>query len=204
MPTSLVIVDDVLQNPDAFRAIALQQDYPAPAAPTHFPGRNSAGAQMLPNIEQMMSRLAGVPLRAATDEGGAFGKFRLAIEGDKGLSGVHIDNADYTAILYLTLPEHCQDGTHFFKHLPSGTDRAPQTDEELRAMGCNSVTEFWDNVLNPHTNDPTKWEKISTVPMRYNRLVLLDAKQWHDAGRSFGTDVTNGRLVYLTGYNVVR
>jgi len=71
-------------------------------------------------------------------------------------------------------------------------------------MGCNSVAEFWDRVLNPQTNDPTKWEKISTVPTRYNRLVLLEAKQWHDAGLSFGTDATNGRLVYLTGYNVVR
>ena len=71
-------------------------------------------------------------------------------------------------------------------------------------MGCDSVAEFWDMVVNPHTNDPTKWEKLMTIPMRYNRLVLIDAKQWHDAGLSFGTDVTNGRLVYLTGYNVVR
>jgi hypothetical protein len=200
MTTSLVIVDDALQNPDALREIALKQDYPAPAEPTHFPGRNSREAQVIPGIEQMMSGLAGLPLKAAAD-GGAFGKFRVALDGDKGVSGVHIDNADYTAIIYLTLPEHCQDGTHFFKHLPSGTDRAPQTPEELKAMDCNSVQEFWDNVLTPHTNDPSKWEKIATVPMRYNRLVLLDAKQWHDAGKSFGTDVTNGRLVYLTGYN---
>jgi len=203
MTTSFVVVDDVLQNPGMLRDLALKQDYPAPDRPMHFPGRNSATSHVLPGIEQMMSRLVGAPLKAAT-EGGGFGKFRVALEGDKGLSGVHIDNADYTAILYLTLPEDCQDGTHFFKHLPSGTDRAPQTPEELKAMGCNSVAEFWDNVLNPHTNDPTKWEKIMTVPMRYNRMVVIDAKQWHDAGKSFGTDVTNGRLVYLTGYNVVR
>lgn len=55
--------------------------------------------------------------------------------------------------------------------------------------------------MHPHTNDPTKWEKIMTAPMRYNRLVMLRPQQWHDAGLSFGTDVTNGRLIYLTGYN---
>ena len=27
--------------------------------------------------------------------------------------------------------------------------------------------------------------------------------EWHDAGESFGTDVSNGRLIYLTGFNVV-
>ncbi len=201
MPVSLVIVDDFLQDPAPLREIGLKQDYPALDEPAFYPGRNSAGAQIIPGFEQVISQLAGVPLKPVQD-GAAYGKFRIALDGDKGAAGVHIDNADYTAILYLTLPEHCQDGTHFFRHIPSGTDRAPQNPDELKAMGCDTVQEFWDKVMTPHTNDPTKWEKIATAPMRFNRLVLLDAKQWHDAGRSFGTDVTNGRLVYLTGFNV--
>lgn len=203
MPVSLVVVDDFLQNPTMLRDAALKMDYPKLETPSNYPGRNSVQQKLLPGMDAALSQLAGVKLMPVLDSG-SHGRFRVAMDGDEGAKGVHIDNADYTAILYLTLPEHCRDGTHFFKHLPSGTDRAPRTDDELRAMGCANVNEFWDNVLNPHTNDPTKWEKLSTVPMRYNRLVLLDAKQWHDAGLSFGTDETNARLIYLLSYNIAR
>jgi len=184
------------------REIGLKQDYPVPETPQFYPGRNSAGAQILPNLEKVVSAHVGLPLAPVQDRA-AYGKFRIALEGAKGAAGVHIDNADYTAILYLTLPADCQDGTHFFRHLPTGTDRAPRTDEELSAIGCGSPQEFWDKIMKPHTNDPTKWERISTAPMRFNRLVILEAKQWHDAGKSFGRDASNGRLIYLTGFNVV-
>ena len=36
-----------------------------------------------------------------------------------------------------------------------------------------------------------------TVPMRYNRLVLLRPWLWHTAGPGFGDNLENGRLVYL-------
>jgi hypothetical protein len=36
-----------------------------------------------------------------------------------------------------------------------------------------------------------------TVPMRFNRLVLLQPQYWHTAGGSFGDSIENGRLVYL-------
>jgi hypothetical protein len=36
-----------------------------------------------------------------------------------------------------------------------------------------------------------------TVPMRFNRLVLLRPWLWHTSGPGFGDSVENGRLVYL-------
>jgi hypothetical protein len=36
-----------------------------------------------------------------------------------------------------------------------------------------------------------------TVPMRYNRLVLLRPWLWHTAGPGFGETIEDGRLVYL-------
>lgn len=60
-----------------------------------------------------------------------------------------------------------------------------------------------DNVVTADTNDPDKWEKILTVPMRFNRLMLFRPQQYHDAGAGFGGDLQNGRLVYLNFYNNV-
>ena len=36
-----------------------------------------------------------------------------------------------------------------------------------------------------------------SVPMRYNRLLLLRPWLWHTAGPGFGDRLDNGRLVYL-------
>jgi hypothetical protein len=36
-----------------------------------------------------------------------------------------------------------------------------------------------------------------TVPMRFNRLLLLRPWLWHTAGPGFGQTLEDGRLVYL-------
>ena len=36
-----------------------------------------------------------------------------------------------------------------------------------------------------------------TVPMRFNRLVLIRPWLWHTAGASFGSSLEDGRLVQL-------
>jgi hypothetical protein len=41
-----------------------------------------------------------------------------------------------------------------------------------------------------------------SVPMRFNRLVLLQPHYWHTAGPGFGDSVENGRLVYLMFFKV--
>ena len=46
-------------------------------------------------------------------------------------------------------------------------------------------------------HDRSKWERTMTVPMRFNRLVLLQPHYWHTSGAGFGNSVEDGRLVYL-------
>lgn len=43
-----------------------------------------------------------------------------------------------------------------------------------------------------------------TVPMRFNRLVLLRPWLWHTASPGFGDSMETGRLVYLLFWNVER
>lgn len=200
MMTSLIIIDDFLNDPHQLRNLALGQNYPEYDQLPPFPGRNSEFRQVINGLDRKISEIVGEPL--VSTQGTSYSKFRLALEGDKGTHSVHVDNAHWTSILFLTLPEHCQDGTHLFRHKPTNTDRAPINRSEYHLYGgATTQQEVLDNTVNKDSNDPSKWEKIMTVPMRFNRMMLFRPQQWHDAGLSFGDSVENGRLVYLNFYN---
>jgi len=199
MIRSFYIIDDFLGDPHQLRNLALQQEYPDYDELPPFPGRNSKHPQIINGLDQKVSEIVGEPLVPAP--GTSYAKFRLALDGDKGTHSVHVDNAHWTAILFLTLPEHCQDGTHFFRHLPTNTDRAPYSKQEYAKYGATEIQELLDKTVNAHSNDPSKWEKTMTIPMRFNRMLLVRPQHWHDAGLSFGDTPENGRLVYLSFYN---
>ena len=202
---SLIVIDDFLEDPHQFRAAALRQNYPAPKEPTPYPGRNSEFPVKIEGFDAAISDIVREPLEPA--QGLAHGHFRMALDGDKGSAGVHIDIAHWTTILYLSLPDDCPDGaaggTHLFRHKATASDHAPYDEKELAAMGFTSPAEFMDSVLNADTNDRNKWDELLTVPMRFNRLLIFRPQQYHDAGISFGTNKENGRLVYMNFYNNV-
>ena len=127
-------------------------------------------------------------------------RFRLALEGDKGTESVHIDPVNWTVLLYLTLPEHCQDGTHLFRHKGTESDHAPYSASEMAQMGFSSEDDFMRNLLAKDTNDMEAWEHLTTIPMRFNRLLILEPQQYHDAGLSFGSSAEDGRLIYIATY----
>ena len=52
-------------------------------------------------------------------------------------------------------------------------------------------------ILEKDAGDRSKWELLTTVPMRFNRLVLLRPWLWHTSGPGFGNSVENGRLIYV-------
>ena len=205
MLKSLIIIDDFVDNPEAMREAALRQNYPAPDRPATYPGRDSERPVVSREFDKLVAEIVGERLMPAA--GISNGYFRLALDGDKGTAGVHIDISHWTAILYLSLTEDCPDsvaaGTHLFRHKATNSDHAPYDEEELAAMGFSTPKDFMDNVVTADTNNPDKWERILTVPMRFNRLMLFRPQQYHDAGTGFGTDPRNGRLVYLNFYNNV-
>jgi len=205
MIKSLIIVDDFVDNPEVMRAAALRQNYPSPDGPMTYPGRDSEQPLVRREFDTRIAEIAGERLVPAA--GISNGHFRLALDGDKGTAGVHIDISHWTSILYLSPTEDCPDtvaaGTHLFRHKATNSDHAPYDEQELAAMGFSTPKEFMDNVVTADTNDPDKWEKILTVPMRFNRLMLFRPQQYHDAGEGFGTNLQNGRLVYLNFYNNV-
>lgn len=195
MPPSLIILDDFLGNPHEMRRQALALGYDPANKRGNYPGLLSDRALPIPGLEGEVSSRAGVALRPAP--GTTHQHCRLTLRGDAGRSGVHIDPCFYSGILYLSLPEHCRGGTEFFRHKRTGLDRVPQTREALAASGYADVNRLIEEVVNTDTSKPAKWERIMTVPMRFNRLILFSPWLFHNSAPGFGDRPENGRLVHL-------
>ena len=98
---------------------------------------------------------------------------------------------------YLSLPEHCRGGAEFFRHRRTGLERVPQTAAHIAAAGYADINRLIEEVVNADTTKPSRWERVMTVPMRFNRLILFSPWMFHDAAPGFGDRPENGRLVHL-------
>jgi hypothetical protein len=196
MYKSLIVVDDVYDDPEQIRQGAHRLSYPSPSAGANYAGRNSSDKLLLADTDKMLSWVAGESLTGAPDR--AHGALRLTLAGDVGRYCVHVDvGVDWSGVLYLNRPEQCRGGTHFFRHRPTGTDHAPVAAADLTRCDAKTPQEAHDRILGQDSNDETQWEPLVTVPMRFNRLVLFRPLLWHSAGDGFGTSIEDGRLVQL-------
>lgn len=194
MATSFIVVDDFLENPEGIREIALGLDYPEQAGT--YPGRNSRQRLDLPGLSDFVSQLTGEPLKPV-EPLESHGKCRLTLASDPKNALVHVDRSQWSGILYLSRPQDCRGGTRFFRHRPTGTDRAPINDAEAQVLGYATVGEACNTILERDAQRPSAWEKTFEIPMRFNRLVLLRPWFWHTACPGFGTSVENGRLIQI-------
>jgi hypothetical protein len=194
MRTTLLMVDDFLDNAIGLREAALKLTYPEQQGA--FPGRNSLERISIGGLEEEVSRLVNEPLVPISPLE-SHAKCRLTLAADKGRGRVHIDQSHWSGILYLSRPEDSRGGTDFFRHIRTDTDRAPVEVKELADLGYGSQAEMHRDIIEQDSLDESKWEKTMSVPMRFNRLVLLRPWLWHTAGPGFGDRPENGRLVYL-------
>lgn len=196
MDLNYIIVDNFLsaETALALRDKALKLNYPNHTDKQPYPGNNAEQAINLDGIEQMIAKLVGCNVTAA--QGTSHAKPRLALAGEKGTGGVHIDFCHWSAILYLNLPEHCQGGTRFYHHKQTNMDHAPITEQALKQAGLDNFDQILTDIIDAQGNDPEAWQHMMTVPMKFNRLVLFRPWLYHDAGESFGNNKNNGRLIY--------
>lgn len=198
MYKSLLIVDDFYSNPLEVRQAALSANYPEVTGVRTFPGRNSERPFPIPGFDKVASQLANEPITGDTANPNSFHcHFRITKEGEVGRYNVHADPSHLAmvGICYLTLPEHCQGGTTFFRHRKTGSDRTP-SQKDLEAAGYSSVAQL----LQQEGPDESCWETLMTIPMRFNRLVLYRPFLWHSAGPAFGNSLESGRLIQLFSF----
>lgn len=195
MPPALIIIDDFLSDPHGFRRKALALEYDPALKNGNYPGLLSSEALPIAGLHEAVSGRTGVRVQPAA--GTTHQYCRLTLKGDRGISGVHIDPAFYSGILYLNLPEQCRGGTDFFRHKPTGLDGVPTTELGLAAAGYSDINLLIEEVVNRDTLKPARWERTMTVPMRFNRLVLFSPWLFHNAAPGFGDTRETGRLVHL-------
>ena len=199
MLPSLLIVDDFLKDPWAARRAALALEYDPARQHGNFPGLNSSTPLDTSGVDEAVSRLLGLTLGPA--HGTQHGACRLTRKADKGRSGVHIDPAAYSGILYLSRPEDCAKpgagGTDFFRHKRTGLEAVPQDPAKIAASGYSDINTLIEDVVNKDTTLPAKWERTLRVPARFNRLLLFSPWQFHNAAPGFGSTPEDTRLVML-------
>jgi len=198
MYTTFLLIDDFLDNAEALRAHALTLEYPQQEG--QFPGRNSLQRMNIEGLTEAVSQVLNEPLAAAPPPQ-SHAKFRLTLASDKGRGKVHVDESHWSGILYLSRPEDCSGGTTFFRHKASGLDRFPFSPEALKQAGFATHAEAHAALIERDGTDDSAWEPLMTVPMRFNRLLLLRPWLFHTAGPGFGDRQGNARLVYLMFFN---
>ena len=192
---AFLMFDDFVANPHELRRQALNLGYSGADKAGNYPGITSDRALPIPGLEEFVGRAIGAPVRAAP--GTLHGHCRLTLRTDRGLSGVHVDPAFYSGILYLSLPEHARGGTDFYRHKRTGLERVPTTPEGIVGAGYADVNDLIEGVVNRDTLKPAAWERSFTAPMRFNRLILFSPWLFHNSARGFGDTPESGRLAYL-------
>jgi hypothetical protein len=193
MTVSLIVIDDFLGQPEVLRERALHLQYETAGA---YPGRNSTERIKIEGLEEQVSSIVREPL-CEPNPLQSHAKCRLTLASDDEPGRIHVDPSFWSGILYLSRPEDCRGGTEFYRHVPTGTDEVPRRIEDINALGYASSSEMSHQILERDGGDRSKWERTMTVPMRFNRLVLLRPWLWHTSGPGFGDSIENGRLVYL-------
>ena len=192
MYPTVIIVDEFYPDPYKVREIALGFDYPEQDG--NYPGRNSGQRLHIDGLDAAVSDIIGHSVTGDMTQ--AHAQFRVTLAEDQARYHVHVDTGvHWSGVAYLSLPEHCMGGTELFRHIETGTDRAPINDKELLLFGAETPQDAINRVMTADANDSSKWEKVMTLPMRFNRLVLFRPWLWHAASTGFGTTPEDGRLI---------
>ncbi len=192
---SLLVIDDFLADPMAARRAALALNYDPDNKYGNYPGHISTKPLEVQGLNERVGGIINTPVKAA--ENTSHLHCRVTLRGDKGRSGVHIDPAFYSGIMYLSLPEHCKGGTEFFRHKRTGLERVPADPLVIQKAGYSDINALIEDVVNKDTNHSAQWAKVMTVPMRFNRLILFSLWMFHNSGMAFGKTPEDGRLVQL-------
>ena len=112
----MIIVDDFYSNPQEVRDFALKAKYSSAGSEDNFPGSQSLmpfyNQAIINNFEPIIGCEIIVDL-----ESHLFGQFRLSLANSSRKTIVHLDDTQWAAVIYLTLCDYRQGGTHLFQHL---------------------------------------------------------------------------------------
>lgn len=196
MLASLMVFDDFYERPHEVREQALSLHYRLKTG-AFYPGREAHGGD-LEHVRLRIRALIPDDCDCPCPKEPAFvqGKFRLALASDVNCrpDGVHEDVQSWSAIVYLSLPQHCTGGIGLYRHRATGVTKSTPEWEESVFGSLDSDPSVREEGIRQHMRDLSNWEQIGEVPMAFNRLVLLRAHCFHASTGIFGGDPASGRL----------
>lgn len=129
---------------------------------------------------------------------------RLNYAGENPNNAIHSDSGynEWAVVLYLNLPEQCQGGTALWEHKIYNWKSLP-TEAEVRAQGRNPTKVLAR--LRGDWNEPDAWKWWGMLEMKFNRAVIFPCAAFHSRYpfEAFGTTPDDGRLVWVTFFNVL-
>jgi len=195
---SLVVIDNFYENPNAVREFALTRvKYVSreKLADT-FPGTESIQSYYSQTLLEKIENAIGQKV-IADPKTYSFGVFCKTYAADEARRTVHVDQSDWTGLIYLNKPEACVGGTSFYQHRQTGIDRVPCA-ERLSQMGYKDREDFIERFVTLEGKHMDNWHLSARVGMKCNRLILFRAgEMFHAADGYFGKDDSDCRLTQL-------
>ena len=179
---AIVVVDNFLADPDATRALALQQQF---FESNYHKGKRTQHGFHTEDHRQAFEELLGAKIPDWNTHG-LNGVFQICVPQDPLV--YHSDFQQYAATIYLTPDAPPETGLSLFRSKTFKARKIPPDVAEFDFYGG-----FYD---------PTLWELVDKIGNVYNRLVIFDAKLVHAASAYFGTELSNGRLFQMFFFDV--
>ncbi|MDJ0624859.1 MAG: DUF6445 family protein [Candidatus Caenarcaniphilales bacterium] len=199
MYRSLIVVDDFYNNPRTVREYALSQNYSKPDYITGYPGIETEGGlppEQLTKVMKYFSSLIGKKVVSFKDD--PQGRFRLQSEEvmKTRRNIIHADPCRWTGLVYLSLPEDCKGCLSIYKHNETGLLRIDPLNREVEeAMKRKQLDhEGLKGWLVEEGLDVNKWQRLSSVEYKFNRLILFDGGIFHGVQQLFGQTKEDSRL----------
>jgi hypothetical protein len=200
MKEKIIVVDDFYSNPDLIRALALKTDYNS-GARYNYPGFLSKKRFVNPQImKETFEKIVGKNIEVKLE---TFGSFRTMTSKTGTFLNVHVDPADWAALIFLTPNAPLDAGLGIYRHRKTGRV-SPPTDKEARKLGFEDAQEYEGEIVHVHRDKSSvnNWELVTYVSPLYNRLVLIRGNCLYHAGiKGFGEDIEDARLTHNFFFN---
>lgn len=192
--TDFVVLDNLFEDPDAVRALALQQAFfENPAA---HKGHRTRGRFLFPGLLELFESLLGVPLNRDTWDSGFNGIFQVCDERDPVV--YHSDIQQWAGAIYLSPDAPFNSGTSMWAAACNDCRTVDEAVLRAKKLGLPAdPMQIEHDMYMGRVLDRRSWKLIDQVGNRYNRLVLWNARLVHSASSYFGFGKDGGRLTQL-------
>jgi hypothetical protein len=183
-----IVIDDFFDDPETVlkRALACSFDRSC-----RLPGSRSVENVSSLELHNEIERLAKKKFVKVNSY------FQYSTEIDAKDRFVHSDLSEWAGIVYLVKDKDGTPGTSLFRHRLNQITRYGKNNPELAVAALKRKTSPDRILFELHEDRESfdRWEKLLTVTVRYNRLFLYNATQFHCNESSWGSTLENSRLV---------